>query len=413
MQRGLPLVPRQRGERPKTPTKINLRSKFAPGLLFAAVYNEDGGQPLDLVEPHATGTLHGTAKYVTGPIVPGISVIGDSNYVDFGNPAKLAFTETSDFTIVSVVFHNTTGESFPQIFSNDSGSGSRILLQWRLDADVPEFIIGDSSATLGVLTGATAMAIRSYHVLAVTRVHGSALTIYMDGKQNATGADASSGTWTIGSGLWSTILTGTGSNGYTGHKHLDLVFNRALTAAEIAELTSDLYSLFEDETPPLVDLIRGTNTLTLNLPLPLETYVEIELSLVLPLPLESDGTRLRMFAIPLPLESTGSVLSALALLLESRGNVTMSMPLLLESDGEDPAVLSVVFQIFDSALTPLLVQFDINGVPYVLDPLEIRFDLIDTNPDVLEVTFDVIPDTLRTARLTNDVQAPIAKVTFA
>src|SRR5882724_2436877 len=99
----LPL-PRQRSDRPKAPSRVNNRSRFAPDLLFAALYNERAGVAYDLVAPFAgPGTLAGTAAYQTdlGALEQGILVAGSGNHLTFGNPTKLQFTETSSFTILS------------------------------------------------------------------------------------------------------------------------------------------------------------------------------------------------------------------------------------------------------------------------------------------------------------------------
>jgi hypothetical protein len=244
----LPLWPRHAWTQPRTPTRINRQNKYGPDIIFAAVYNEDAGAaPFDITDPPATATLHGTAAYTTGPNYKGISVVSAANHIDWGNPAKLAFTETSSFTIVQLIQHTTVGESFPQLFSNDSGLGGRILFQFRLNSDKLETLIGTTAATLGSVTGATAMTAGTLHLVGYRRDRANTEhAVFLDGKKNATNTDASNSTFTLGSGLWATELTGAGSNGYTGKILLTLVFSRALSDAEMLDLYNDPWQWVEN-----------------------------------------------------------------------------------------------------------------------------------------------------------------------
>jgi hypothetical protein len=105
--------------------------------------------------------------------------------------------------------------------------------------------------------------------------------------------------------------------------------------------------------------------------------------------------------LPIPLESLGAPPAVLTLL--------PNIP--LESAGKDGAPLDVVFSIYDRITTPLNVQFDVQEVPLVLNPLTVRFDVVQANPDALLVMFDIIPQDV-VSGVTNDVQAPIARVTL-
>lgn len=77
----------------------------------------------------------------------------------------------------------------------------------------------------------------------------------------------------------------------------------------------------------------------------------------------------------------------------------------------DPALV-VRFEIWREVNAPLVVSFDISPVEENISALTVLFDIIDENPAALEVSFEILQDSLRRARLDNDVQAPVARVSF-
>jgi hypothetical protein len=403
---GFPLVPRQAWERPLTPTRVNLRSKYGADLLFAALYNEGVGRPLDLVVPHAVGALFGGAFYTTvaGAAELAAKVLGTGAHVSFGNPAKVQFTQASSFTIVSCFYLTTAGQSFPQILSKDSGIGApRSLLQWRLNSDKLEMIVGSTGETLGSVTGASTLSIDTRVVAAARRdVAADTLAVFLNGKLDQSIADASTGTWTITDGELASELVSAGASGIAALKVFDFIFGRALSNAEILDIYGDPYQMFEDEAPPLVQLIGLAPAPTS----PIAGSAAIEFSATGAL----SSSRLLSGSAVVEITAAGA-LSPSPDTAQFSGSATIEIAATGKLFG-GRGWLDVEFMVVQTDLAPLTVTFDVINVPFVLESLRVLFDVVQANPDALEVIFDVIPQAVVASSTDSDLQAPIARVTL-
>lgn len=73
-------------------------------------------------------------------------------------------------------------------------------------------------------------------------------------------------------------------------------------------------------------------------------------------------------------------------------------------------MLLVLFDIWATIYSPLLVEFDITSFPFVVNPLIVEFDIAVNDGVPLVVTFDIFVEALINARLYNDIQGPVAEV---
>lgn len=377
MQAGVLLAQQQRGQRPFPPTRVNRRSKFGPDLLFAALYNEQSGVPYDLVAPYAgPGTLNGTASYRTalGAIEQGVGVDGTTNHLTFGNPVKLQFTQLSSFTIVSCFYLSTAGQAFPNILSKYTGLGTGALWMFRLNvSDQLSFFVGNFGA-LGSVSGATTIVPNVRTVAAARRdVSADTLAVFLNGKLDGSATDASTGTWTMTTGEVATELVANNTDGLEALKVFDFIFNRALTNAEIAEVSSDPYSMFEWDLP-VTDMLFPPIILTRDGHIPVEWLAT----------LNRDGQ-----------------IRAIVNALQRNGNIPV------EFGGQPANQLLLIWKILRGLNVPLLLQWNI--VREALSQgLTLQFNVRQTMPS-LQLRWRVLPP-IEKQFVDNDVHNPTASV---
>lgn len=229
--------------KPEPNSPINWRNPLTRGLVFGSFINDGAGNPTDLVYPKANGTISGSAPWTQRALGTGLSLSGsDSNFIDFGNPAKLQFTETSSFSIYVIATVGGGAGALRDMFRNDPGGTSRTLCLFRLNAsNFLDFAFGDNAGgnVRGSLTGSTtAVGVsipRVRHFVGVRDVTADTIQLYIDGLREATGADASTGTWTINASTWMTKFV-SGGEPYNGVICAIMIFNRALGAEEVQSL---------------------------------------------------------------------------------------------------------------------------------------------------------------------------------
>lgn len=229
--------------KPAPNSPVNWRNPLTRGLVFGSFINDGAGNPRDLVYPYSNGTINGSVPWSPTSVGLGLSHnASDSNYLDFGNPSKLQFTDTSSFSIYVIATVGGSAGSFRDLFRNDPGGSPRTLCFFRLtDTDVLSFSFGDTAGTRGTLTGSTAVNVsipRVRHFVGVRDVPNDTIQLYIDGNQEATGADASTGTWTVNASTWMTKFS-SGGEPYDGKICGVLVWNRPLSAAEAQSLYLD------------------------------------------------------------------------------------------------------------------------------------------------------------------------------
>lgn len=231
--------------KPPPGTPINWLNPLTRGLVFASFINDGGGSPKDLVQPVSNGTISGSVPWSPTSVGLGLSHSGsDSNFLDFGNPAKLQFTQASSFSIYVIATVGGGSGALRDIFRNDTGAGR--FCYFRVNtSNFLNFGFGDRVGPSVGLAGATTVAVsipRVRHFVGVRDVDTDSVQVYLDGILDGITTDTTTGTWTLGSSAWMSKLS-TGGEPYNGNICAILVWNRSLNAREAQELYLDPWKL--------------------------------------------------------------------------------------------------------------------------------------------------------------------------
>jgi len=217
-------------------------------LIFAAHYNTPN--PTDVVGPNAAGSIVGTVPWGTTPAGMGFDVPGTSgNRVVFTTPQKTRWTETSSFSVCSIFTVDAGDGTGRSLLRQDSCTGSRTWwgIGFILTDNKLHIRFGNSAGTEGALGATNTTLAADGKVVSACWVRDVALDtlyVYIDGVLDASGADASTSTWTVGNFDLRSSCTTT-SEHWNGRKIQDLIWNRALRADEVRQLHATDYDVFE------------------------------------------------------------------------------------------------------------------------------------------------------------------------
>lgn len=225
---------------------VRLKSEYADRLVLATHYGN--GVAVDLKGLTAAGV---GGQYVVDRRGRGwMTTTGGSQYMGWGNPATMQFSETSDWTMLSLFMVGGGESQLRMILAKDSGNSPRPLFHFRLDSDNLHAVWGHTSYTLGSVTGTQKIGLATRygetHCAAFRRKAGVSATLFLDGQVDGSGSDASTGTWTVSTGTVRSQYEGSTSDPWNGVKYLDLVFPEALSDEEIKFLTLNPYFVLDD-----------------------------------------------------------------------------------------------------------------------------------------------------------------------
>lgn len=431
----------RRGFKPRAGARINWAHPLTRGLVLCAPYYEVGGPPRDLSRSPAPGSFIGTGTvWVPSPHGPALRQTGAAgSAVSFGNPVKLQFGNASSFTIFSIIGPEGGGTT-RCILGNDTFAPGRPLIQWNVtSAEKVNLGVGDVDFVLGSVTGATSVPVNSgrlFSAAGVRDVAADTLYAYLDGVQDAAVTDDSTGTWQVTAGEWRSaynVVGGAASNNWQGRKVLDLIYDRALSAAEIAQLHADPWQLFLSDglvesdlfviTPPNLfarsalpfDLreteraspllpVEWRATLEPGLPLPAEWLVQLEALRTAPfdtlqdiasragLPVEWDGTILLNAISTVPTEWLGALLLRASAPVEFRAALDRILALPFESVGLDPFALPVTWRVIHRLTNdfPLLVTWGSIANPIQNATLQVTWQSRSA-PLALAIRWTILP----------------------
>ncbi|MFO0976766.1 MAG: carboxypeptidase regulatory-like domain-containing protein [Planctomycetaceae bacterium] len=190
------------------------------------------------------GTLRGTIPFVPGRYSDSFLFDGQHNYVALGNPAALRL---QDLTISAWVRREENGSG--SIFSyGPFGYGFGFLPNGKL------FL---SQVALSQVESQTlAVSDADWHHVAVTR-SGGTVTFYVDGKQEDVLGFLPSFSFTTNAAIGGMESNGSEDISFAGRIDEVAVFNRALTAVELARVASNADGSNSGRTLPAVDVEIG------------------------------------------------------------------------------------------------------------------------------------------------------------
>jgi hypothetical protein len=210
--------------KPPISARINTSDPLARGLQLAYLFNEGGGGKAFDAWRRYDGTL------TNGPVwtANGLKFDGSNDLVSVPSYVMGA---TFSFYVVLKPANITTGDNYQTIFTQNTGGGF-----WLRNGSgkMDLFFGGDHLNNTGLVEG-------QWSHFAASSVAGS-VKFYLNGRADGTASGWSSGTI-------SHIGDDTGSETFGGEIACILVWDRALTAAEIEALYADPYRMMRAAAP--------------------------------------------------------------------------------------------------------------------------------------------------------------------
>jgi hypothetical protein len=227
----------------KPPLGVPLNPEWAQrmGCVLYLPLNEGGGNRVNDLSGHGISlTKASTGVWSSCPVGPCLSRTGTTQPLASGSAGpRLAFSNTDDFTLV---FYGLVGGGGTTAFSITANAS--IL---SLDTNFYYYSTGGSDRIYFYTTGSSSVYTRvdgvtpvytstPLHVVGVYQGATKTRILYMNGVQVATGASDP------GTKNSTELVTLNNSNGWAGYA---LIFNRALTADEVARLYMQPFEGFQ------------------------------------------------------------------------------------------------------------------------------------------------------------------------
>jgi len=217
----------------------------AHGLVGFWLMNEDAGNTVqDLSGNGITGSLVNTAQFAAAKYGPGVLLDGDSDYIDFGDPAALELS--GDLSYVVMVKPNSISGLrgiMGKIEYSDNTEKDVGISQYN---DAFWWQLGSEDPILARLISTTDAVIGQWYQIIGTR-QGTVAKLYVNGAledtDTVTGDINPAHDFVIGS-----YKSGIGYY-FSGVVDYAMVYNRALSAREIAELYANPFGMFEPVFP--------------------------------------------------------------------------------------------------------------------------------------------------------------------
>jgi len=178
------------------------------------------------------GTAGGSATTTTGKFGNGGDFSSSGRYVDLGSPAAFNFG-SGDFTYACWI-KTTNFAAIQRVIAKDA-NGTPYRALSLLTSKVAQFACRDSSNNNLSASGTTIVADGNWHHLVGVR-NGSSALIYVDGVQDGTGTNASTGDTNISTSTRIAARNAASPPYYVGLIDDARIYNRALTATEVALL---------------------------------------------------------------------------------------------------------------------------------------------------------------------------------
>ena len=210
---------------------LDYGNPFTKGLVGLWLMNEGSGNTIqDLSGNGNTGTFAGNTSWIAGPHGTCLTLDGANDWVQL--PAGLPAFGTGDFTIIAKV-KCPQDNAFRAFLSRGDAIGDGEALFYKDNTDRLRFY-GDSGSVSATFDAAgDSWPDDVWTLVGVTR-SGSLLTIYQNGV--AGGIDATAGADLNDAASWRIGASNSGSYDYVGEMEYIYIYNRALSASEIAQL---------------------------------------------------------------------------------------------------------------------------------------------------------------------------------
>jgi len=222
--------------------RLNKSHPLARGLVGYWLLNEGSGNKVfDLSGDGNAGTLVADTHFVPGKFGPALDFDGTGDYIDCGTSD--IFNLTTSFTLsIWMSRANTTGDHglFHRYAGADNyeGYGLGIRVQSGDNANLIRFFTGDE----WLYSTITITDSYWHHIVAVW--DGTKTYIYIDGVLRGSATPASTELNNPGDTLFIGSFGGT-SNFFSGKLDLPVIYNRALSAFEIALLYREPFCMFD------------------------------------------------------------------------------------------------------------------------------------------------------------------------
>src|SRR5262245_19112777 len=242
-------------------------SAATPGLVAGYAFNESSGTTTADASGNGVGTLTNGAVFAAGKNGNAVSLDGQNDFVDLGNPAVLRIT--GSVTVVAWI----TATAFPfddaAIVSKRSGADAGYQLDTTVDQGprTVAFKISNATGTSNVSRyGSTSLTVNTwYHVAGVYDAAAQTLNVYLDGQLNngvLVGTVPASQPSTSVNVQVGQRPGFPGTFNFRGRIDDVRIYSRALTAAEIqADMNTGVGGgSGGDVTPPIVTITTPTGT---------------------------------------------------------------------------------------------------------------------------------------------------------
>ncbi len=245
--------------KPTRGIRLNRSHPFSRGLVDLWLFNEgSGGQVFDLSGNRYVGTLNGTApSWTAGKFGPAVLLPGTDEYVEIADSPILS--AISPLTVIAWVKTTSTKETGAVVVGKYATGNREWILQTHLaNNDRLRLVVYDESANAYIArdyNNATHFYDGKYHQVCGVWNGGTtaaSIKLYLDSLQ-VDNQDMISGTFVNIEDLTANLRIGAisaTSNQFDGEIDHVIIYNRALSASEIALLYREPFCMFEEAMRP-------------------------------------------------------------------------------------------------------------------------------------------------------------------
>lgn len=235
----LTLLPHATQKPPVGPLTVDIGNPLSGGLVFASPLTEYGSNVVNDYSPGyaGTGALKATPPWQSGSLGAQLGFDGTTQYVDFGT-APAART-AAKLSIVAWIVHRGTVSARAMVGWFQS---SATTYEFRLTDTHKLELLKEASASLGVSTGTVPS--NTLTQVGVT-YDGTNGLFYVDGAQGSSFTSTNTFSYAASDNIRIASQSGaSGSEFFNGSIAAVYIWNRVLSAGEMASITAEPFQLF-------------------------------------------------------------------------------------------------------------------------------------------------------------------------